>query len=244
MSLYQNRVIILRSRNFGEADRILTVLSEDSGKFEALVKGARRQRSRFVGNTLPFNCLEAQFFAGKNLDILNQAELVYSFTKLREDLPKLTYASYWTELVDKFLPEHEPAKVIFRFLLAAFITLEKISTPELLNLAFILRLLNYLGYQPQIKKCIVCGAVAEEKYFSHEAGGLLCPDCKSQYDDSFLLANQICELMAILGEIDLRNLESLNINQLEIQQINKILCNFVRLRLGHPLKSQKLLDRL
>lgn len=122
MGLYHSTAIILKTRNLGEADRVLLLLSEEYGKFEAVVKGARRPRSRFIGNTLPFNLVKAMFFTGKNLDQLSQAELTHSFVSIREELIKLAYASYWVELIDEFLPEREPAPEIFRFFLAVLIT--------------------------------------------------------------------------------------------------------------------------
>ena len=172
MGLYRSNVIVLRTRNFGEADRILVLLSEDRGKFEAVVKGARRGRSRFVGNTLAFNCFKGMFFTGKNIDSLSQAELVHPFSILQEDLTKLAYASFWVELVEGFTPERVESKEVFQFLLAAFLTLEQTEDPILLNLAFEIRLLHYLGYQPQLDRCVSCGESSlDQSYFSVQAGG-------------------------------------------------------------------------
>jgi DNA repair protein RecO (recombination protein O) len=76
MGTYQTKAIVLRSRNLGEADRVLVLLSEDYGKIEAVVKGARRQHNRFIGNTLSFNYLNVMLFTGRSLDQFSQAELL------------------------------------------------------------------------------------------------------------------------------------------------------------------------
>ena len=245
MAFYRTNAVILRTRNFGEADRVLVLFSEDLGKFEAVVKGARRQHSRFVGSTLAFNYIKAMLFTGKNLDTLSQAELIHSFTKLHEDLTKLAYASYWVELVDGFIPERQVAKEIFRFLLAAFVVLEKTIDPVILNLAFETRLLNYLGYQPQIDNCTCCGgALADNISFSAVAGGVICPDCHIKYRD--LVTVSLADLQALtqLGSMDLRELDNYPLTPGSCKVVQRILRDFIEARPEHPVKSQVFLDNL
>lgn len=245
MALYRTNAIVLRTRNFGEADRVIVLFSEELGKFEAIVKGARRQRSRFVGSTLAFNYIRAMLLGGKSLDTLSQAELVHSFAKLHEDLTKFAYASFWVELVDGFIPERQEAKEIFKFLLAAFIVLEKTPDPSILNLAFEIRLLNYLGYQPQISHCTSCGRSLEEPvYFSAEAGGVVCSNCSGRYRDPVKMTMSDLQAFERLGEIDLRELATFTLSQENCKTIQRILRNFMEARLEHPLKSQVFLDSL
>lgn len=250
MALYRSNVIVLKSRNMGEADRVLMLLSDDLGKFQAVVKGARRERSRFVGNTLSFNYLKAMFFTGKNLDTLSQAELIHPFSKLREDLTKLAYASFWVDLVDGFVPERVEVKEVFQFLLAAFVTLEQTDDPALLNLAFETRLLNYLGYQPELDNCDACrqplstGSGGGDFYFSVHSGGVVCGNCRLQFSDLTPLNPVQLELMKTLTSIDIRELTKLNGYAEHFQIIGSILRQFIEVRLERPLKSRVFLDNL
>jgi DNA repair protein RecO len=245
MALYRTNAIVLRTRNFGEADRIVVLFSEEFGKFEAVVKGARRQRSRFIGSTLAFNYIKAMLLTGKSLDTLSQAELIHSFTKLHEDLTKFAYSSFWVELVDGFIPERQEAKEIFRFLLAAFIVLEKTADPTILNLAFEIRLLYYLGYQPQIDHCAGCGgALPKTVSFSAQAGGVVCPDCSIKYRDLIEVDETDIQLLKHLGETDLRELGTFSFPAAHCKTIQRMLRDFIEARLDHPLKSQVFLDSL
>lgn len=245
MGLYRTKVIVLRSRNFGEADRVLVLYSEELGKFEAVVKGARRQRSRFVGNTLPFNYLEGLFFTGKNLDSLSQVELVHSFSALREDLTRFAYASFWVELIDGFLPERQETGELFRFLLAAFIVLEKTGEPEMINLAFQARILKYLGYQPELNYCACCGESPESKQlFSAEAGGLVCRGCSNQFRDLAPVNPELLNWFNLLGETDLREVNRLNIEKMNRHKLFALLSAFIEHRLERPIKSRVFLDSL
>lgn len=250
MSLYRTNVIVLKSRNLGEADRVLVLLSEDLGKFQAVVKGARRERSRFVGSTLPFNYLKTMFFTGKTLDTLSQAELIHSFSKLREDLTTLAYASFWIELIDGFVPERVEVKEVFNFLLAAFLTLEQTTDPALLNLAFQIRLLNYLGYQPELEVCTACHqplatvAQRDEFHFSATAGGVICGKCRLQYSGLTRVNPAQLDLIKLLTAIDIRQLATLKGNAGDYKIIGVILREFIENRLEKPLKSQVFLDNL
>ncbi|MCL6588863.1 MAG: DNA repair protein RecO [Firmicutes bacterium] len=249
MALYRSNAVVLRNRNIGEADRILLLLSEDHGKFEAVVKGARRGRSRFVGNTLPFNYLKAMFCTGKSLDILSQAELLHSFASLREDLDKMAYASFWAELIDGFVPERQESREIFRFVLAAFLVLEQSESPELLNLAFQARLLNYLGYCPVAATCAGCGQaipaeIEGECYFSAAAGGALCPTCRLRERDFLAVTITALKTMTQLVNADIRQLHTLAINPTDFQILRRILRVFIEYRLEKPLKSLVFLDSI
>ena len=245
MSLYRTNAIVLRTRNLGEADRVLILLSEDFGKFEAVVKGARRGRSRFVGNTLPFNYLKALFFTGKSMDTLSQAELIHSFAQLREDLYKLAYATYWVELVDGFVPEREEVRELFRFLLAAFVVLERAAEPQLLNLAFEIRTLNYLGYRPELDHCAGCGeAFTIARYFSAAAGGMVCERCRLSYPDLLSAGPEERDLLESLISTDLRELAAVKVIPPASRGVGLILRSFIEARMERTLKSRAFLDNI
>jgi len=241
--MYRTRALVLKSRNLGEADRVLLLLTEDYGKLEAAVKGARRQRSRFVGNTLPFNLINAMFFTGKNLDQLSQAELIHSFAVLREDLVKMAYASYWAELIGEFVPERENVQEIFKFLLAALITLEKCDAPDLLNLAFQIRILNYLGYQPELETCVSCGdGSASLVHFSAEEGGVVCRRCGADLRDLIPVSRNDLRFLTALSTTDIRKLNQIEQTGVQLGTIRAMLRRFIEARLDKPLKTQVFLD--
>jgi len=101
--------IVLRARDFGEADRIITILDRNLGKLEAVAKGARRTRSRLGGSCQPFSHNHFLLWHGRTLDGVIQCEVVHSFSSLREDLMRLAAASYMAELVDEVVRDHPPS---------------------------------------------------------------------------------------------------------------------------------------
>jgi DNA repair protein RecO (recombination protein O) len=147
------------------------------------------------------------------------------------------------ELVDGFVPERQEAREIFRFLLASFIVLEKTKDPIILNLAFEVRLLNYLGYQPQIDRCTSCGTVFEKEIadavsFSAQAGGVICPNCTLKYRDLIKVDRTDLQVLGRLGGIDLRELDKILLPPHNCRNLQRILRDFIEARLERPLKSE------
>lgn len=247
MSNFCTKVLVIKTRDFGEADRIVLFLSEDFGKFEAVVRGARRPRSRFAGNIQLFSLLDAQFFSGKSLDQLSQANLIRPFSKLSEDLVKLAYAGYWAELLVEFLPEREPLPEVFRFMLAAMLVLEQTENPHLLSLAFQMRILTYLGYQPYLEDCLECNddmASEKEINFSVADGGIICSKCFANVHHDDLRRINRAELLFLrnIGQIDIRKLAELDLQGVDLLKMRSLLRAFIEYRVDHVLKAQIFLD--
>jgi DNA repair protein RecO (recombination protein O) len=129
LALFQVDGIILKVRPFGEADKVITILTPDRGKIEAVAKGARRPRNRFLGSTQPFTYLQLLLFSGHSLHQLNQAEIIHSFAVLRDELTKMANASYWCEMTEGLLPEDAKEPEVFSLLLQALTVLEQTEEP-------------------------------------------------------------------------------------------------------------------
>jgi DNA repair protein RecO (recombination protein O) len=71
---YRDEAVVLRTQKLGEADRIVTVLSKSHGKFRAVAKGVRRTASKFGSRLEPFMVADMQFYVGRSLDTVTQAE--------------------------------------------------------------------------------------------------------------------------------------------------------------------------
>lgn len=176
---YRAQAIVLSHIEYGEADRILKLFTLEKGKISAIAKGVRKIRSRKAGHLEPFTHVNLFLAKGRNLDIITQAEMVDSFAGLRANLERLAYASYVMEVLDRFTYEEGQNIGIFRLLANTLSRLEKQSNPETVVHYFELRLLDLLGFRPQLFECIDCGKqiIEEDQFFSPLVGGILCPKC-------------------------------------------------------------------
>ena len=172
--------IVLRHADWGEADRLVTLFTREQGKLRAVVKGARKVTSRKAGHLEPFTHVKLQLARGRNLFIVTQADTIDAYIPLRETLEMTGTASYVVELLDRFVYEDEGANPTLFRLLAD--TLKRLATgddPWLAVRYYEMRLLDFLGFRPQLFECANCGREikAEDQFFSFSAGGAICPRC-------------------------------------------------------------------
>lgn len=173
MSLYRDSGVVLRTHKLGEADRIITILTRDHGKVRAVAKGVRKTKSRFGGRLEAPVHADLQFYEGRELDIITQAETLDAFALVRQDLECLARAMSMLEAVDLVALERQPSPELYRMLVRALRTLTESQAPLVVP-AFFLKLLALEGLQPEVHACTVCGDDDDLVAWAVEDGGLRC----------------------------------------------------------------------
>jgi len=171
--------IVLRHKDWGEADRLLTLFTLESGKIRVVGKGVRKPRSRKAGHLEPFTRTTLLLAQGRDLPIVTQAETIDAYIRLHDDLLLTTYASYVVELLDRFTYEEGEIRALYYLLADTLSRLNAGDLPERAVRYYEMRLLDLIGFRPQLFQCASCGREiqAEDQYFSAELGGVLCPAC-------------------------------------------------------------------
>lgn len=142
---FKTEGIILKRRNLGEADRILTVFSLHRGKISVLAKGVRRITSRRAGNVELLNRVMMYLHPGKNFLILTEAIALDTFAKLKEDLTLSTYAFHILELTDKLTAENQENRVLYEHLVEVLKRLSR-NPRQILVRAYEAKILTNLGF--------------------------------------------------------------------------------------------------
>ncbi len=127
--LYRVEGIVIRSMDYGEGNKIITLCTESGGKTGVLVRGAKKPKSRHAALTQPFTYGEFVFFRNTGLGTLNAGEIIQSHHTLREDITKAAYASYACELLDRVLHDEETGTFWFKQLKACLEALESGKDP-------------------------------------------------------------------------------------------------------------------
>ena len=180
-SLYRDEGIVLRTQKLGEADRIVTVLTRRHGKVRAVAKGVRRTKSKFGSRLEPFSHVDLQFYTGRNLDIVNQAESIRSYgNDVVDDYPCYTAGTAVLETADRLASEEkEPSLRLFLLVVGALRALAERTHPAGLVLdAFLLRAMSVAGWEPALTDCARCAEPGPHRHFSVPAGGIVCPTCR------------------------------------------------------------------
>ncbi|HWM33418.1 MAG TPA: DNA repair protein RecO [Pseudolysinimonas sp.] len=174
MPTYRDEAVVLRTHKLGEADRILTMLSRQHGKIRAVAKGVRRTGSRFGARLEPFMVVDAQFYVGRTLDIVQQADSAGSYgADIVDDYPRYTAAHAMVEAADR-LTEHEAGLQHYLLLVGALRSLARGEhTPGMTLDSYLLRALSIAGWAPSFVDCAVTGAAGPHTAFVPQLGGVV-----------------------------------------------------------------------
>lgn len=174
--LYRCDGVVLRRLDFGETDRILTVLTDRYGKFRVIAKGVRKPATRLAAHLELFAESRLVLSRGRDLDIVTGAETLELNGGLRDDLVALGVASHCVELVDRFLADRDENVVVYRALVQALHDLSTGQDAARVARAFEFLLLGEMGVRPELFTCVACGSAIEAtpNRFSVRGGGVLC----------------------------------------------------------------------
>jgi DNA repair protein RecO (recombination protein O) len=194
MSLYRDRAIVLRSYKFGEADRVVVMLTRDSGKVRAVAKGIRKSGSRIGARLEPFGVVEILLWKGRDLDTVRQVDMVTTNNAVRTDLGRLERALAMVEAVEKATPDREAVPEVFTMLERALAALNEHDSPLLAG-AFFLKFLALEGSGPCLERCVRCGEEGSLGWFDVAEGGALCGQCRSGVALSAGALALMCEIL-------------------------------------------------
>lgn len=180
MALYKEQGIVLRTMRLGEADRIVTLLTQGSGKVRAVAKGVRKTKSRFGGRLEPFTHVDLLLYRGRELDIVTQVEIITSHRAIREDYARFAAGEVVLEAADRVAQERERSVRLFMLALGALRALAGgDGDPAVIADGFLLRLASLAGFRPSLSACAACGRPGPHARFSISQGGLVCEKCRT-----------------------------------------------------------------
>jgi len=179
MPLYKEQGIVLRTMNLGEADRIVTIVTQGTGKIRAVAKGVRKTRSKFGARLDPFTHVDLLLYKGRELDIVTQADIITSFRELRGDYNRFTAGEMILEAADRVIEDREPNTRMFMLLLTSLRRLiEPGSDAGRIADSFLLRMTSLAGFRPALTACAECGK-PDVVRFSIQQGGMVCESCRT-----------------------------------------------------------------
>jgi len=248
MPSHKTEAIVIQSVDFGERDKLVTFLTKRYGKVKGIAKGAKNSKKRFPGTLEIFSYVNLMFFEKENLGLarIESLSLIEPFSKIHESIEKVTYASYFAELVNEMVGEREENRAIFA-LLTYFLRLlnrEKISEDYLR--IFEVRLLTLLGYQPQLEKCLICKVELGPdtlNWFSLKKGGVICPKCHRGIED-IPISLGTSRILKAARNYPLSKIRRIKFTAQASKESRQVLSNFVEYQLGKRLKSLQFLEQM
>lgn len=179
--------VVVDSHDYGESDKIITLFCRDLGRLTGIAKGAHRSKKRFVNKLELFSFLQitcTQSAPGR-LPVILEAELLNGFIGLRTNLSAYRSASIIRELILLASNEKLQDDNLFQLLLWALHSLDQGRAPRPVVALFLVKLLDFVGYRPDLSRCQRCGTPWLENNsgrFTPLTGGLTCPSCRLDED--------------------------------------------------------------
>ena len=243
MPPYKEQGIVLRSVKLGEADKIVTILTQGSGKVRGVAKGIRKTTSRFGGRLEPFTHVNLMLYRGRGaLDTITQVEIIAPHRNIRDDLALFAAGETMLEAVDKVAEEHERNVRLALLLLSGLRALDaKPADPAAVTESFLLKLLSLSGFHPALTACAVCGS-ADVHLWSAGLGGAVCPSC-ADHEAAAVDAGTLA-LLAHLASADLSDAGvALDADERTRRRARSLLFGFAEYHLERRMKSVPMLVR-
>ena len=249
MAATKTQAFVLHTQDYRDTSMLGSFYTRDFGKIRGIVKGIRDTRSRFASSLEPFSLNEILFYRrrrGGDLHQVTQVDCVSSFSGLREDLERLSYASYLTELLNELVEVEDPSPEIFDLMNDSLLFLETGASPKRVARIFEVKLLESLGLVPEIRSCVVCEAKSPNPtYFNVGLGGIHCKPCLPKEDSvSFPVSKGTLSFLERVRRSDIQALYNVKVSQEVGEELEKILRRFVDFHLQSKLKSVIFLEKM
>ena len=242
MPLYSEQGVVLGRIKLAEADRIVTIMTQGSGKVRAVAKGVRRTTSRIGARLEPFTHVSLLMYRGRGaLDTVTQVEIIAAHRPLRERYELITAGETMLEAVDKVAEEHERNVRLFMLLLSGLRALETSpADPAAVAESFLLKLLSLSGFHPSLSACAVCGTPWPE-LFSSGQGGAVCGTCAEH--GAGPVSREALGLLSRYAQADLRVVGDNVLDGVVRKEARAMLYGFVEYHLERRMRSLPLLAR-
>lgn len=238
--------IVIRSVDYGESSKVVTLFTRENGKLAIMARGAKKTKSRLaaVSQLFSHGYYLCKAGPGSGMPDLSQGDVMESFRDLRQSLDATAYAAYIAELLDRLTHEREPNPYLFQLLAHTLRHLDEGRDAEILCRIFETKMLMVAGISPQLSACANCGAERESYAISVSQGGLLCPVCLPSDPYAIAVTPSTWKLLRLFQVFDLERLGEIEVKAATRNQLKHVLRSFMDEHLDLRLKSRAFLEQL
>ena len=244
---YTTDAIVLSRFDFGEADRILTLITPAGGKLKAIAKGIRRPTSRLGGSLEPFAELRVALARGRTFEVVTQVSVGHAWLHLRDSLESAATAWYLAELADRSLEERHAAEPLYALLRRAYELLDAGMEPSRVARWYETHLADELGMRPEVDRCVECDRVLEADgrfRWVPTLGGVVCRDCPGPSQERAGLSLEGLKLLKAYQRLDIEAIATLRLAETVEREVEAAMRDFIRTALEREARSLAFLDEV
>ena len=243
---YRAQGIVIRHRELGEADRILSLYTLEKGKVQAIAKGVRKIKSRKAGHLEPFTQVILQLAKGLILDVITQVDTIRNFENIKKNLILTAQASYVLEILDRFTYEEGENRPLYNLLIETLVRLDNGISPAIAVHYYEVHLMDILGFRPQLQECVVCGAAIqpENQYFSAKLGGVICPRSLSGDPSAWSISMEALKYLRFFQRSPWPQVKNRSIPEEVDKELSVLIEKYLTYLLEYNLKTPGFLDAI
>jgi DNA repair protein RecO (recombination protein O) len=236
--------IVIRSIDYGEGNKILSIFSKEAGKLSVMARGAKKLKSRLTAIAQPFTYGEFVIYKAGQMGTLNSGEIGNAYQGLREDIHKAAYASYLMELTERTMGENERNAPLFDQLKAALDAIDEDKDPQIVVHIYELKILAIAGYMPELGQCVSCGSTEGAMSLSIPMGGTLCTRCRHNDPGAFAVSEGMLKLLRLFLNMDIRRLGRTDVKAGTKSQLKLFIRKFLDEHIDVKWKSRHFIDQM
>lgn len=236
--------IVIRTTDYGETNKIVTLYTREFGKVGVMARGAKKPSSRLAAVTQLFTYGHYLFQASSGLGGLQQGEMISSMRSIREDIFLTAHASYVVDLTDKVTEDKKSNPFMFELLLQTLNYMNEGYDMEILTFIYEMKMLNVQGLYPVLDRCTNCGSTEGEFHFSIREGGLLCHRCFETDPYRIKISPGTVRLLRLFYLLDLSRLGNISVKPETKAELKKVISAYYDEYSGLYLKTRKFLDQM
>jgi DNA repair protein RecO (recombination protein O) len=241
LTTYRDHAVILRKLDYGEADRIFTLLTRTHGKVGAIAKGVRRPESKLGPSLELYGHVDVLLAKGRgDLDVVAQVERLPG-VRMAGEVERMSHAALVAELAERVCEDRHPVDGVYELTVMALDELARETDPRRASAYFLMAALDLLGYAPQLMACVSCERplAAKPAAFSAAAGGFLCDRCEVAGMPQVPLA--AIKVLRLMASGDLQTYRRLKLDPELMDEVEAVLTTQLEHHLDRRLKSLQFL---
>lgn len=233
------RGIVVSEVPYKDSSKVLNILCEE-GVIGVVSKGCKRINSplRVISNKLTLGEYVIYYNESK-LSTLKEGSVIDNFNNIKNDLNKISHATYITDLVNQVMKQNADPTVFSLYVSALKKIDEGINETVVMNILEI-KLLDYLGVGINLNGCAKCGSTREIVTIDPDVGGYICKNC---YTNEIIYDERVRKMLRMYYLVEIDSIKELKIKDYVIDTINKFLSVYYDRYTGLYIKSKEFLDR-
>ncbi|MCU5746385.1 DNA repair protein RecO [Staphylococcus sp. SQ8-PEA] len=244
--LIKQKGIIIKSVDYGESDKIITILNEHGAKIPLLVRRAKKSNSSLQADTQPFVFGLFIFSRWKGMGTLSSVDVINQNFHLRLDIYESSYASLCVETIDRSIEDDEVSQYSYQLLSFALEKMSEGISAQLMSVIVLLKCMPAFGFNASFNQCAVSGQTEQSALcgYSFKYDGAISEAFLSEDPHAVRLSNKTLYLLYVLQSLPIDKMDGINIKQQLVDEMSELMMMLYREYAGMFFKSQKLINQL